>query len=278
MDPNIQSLYTEVEGRHLHYLTAGSGEGAPLLLLHGWPTSAFLWREILSKVSEKHRVIALDLPGFGKSDKQLDDSFSFRYYSRAIDGFLKNLELEQVSLGVHDLGGPIGVYWMVQNMNKVARLLLCNTLIYPQFSWAVKLFGLATFVPFVKDYLTSAAGIKFAIKLGVHQKEKLNDEIFKNYQWPFPDVQSRKVLLKAAQRLAVKGFEEIEEKLKTFKGPVQILYGEKDKILPDVAKTMARVKEDLPQASITSYPNAGHFLQEEVSPEMSEVILAFMEK
>ena len=275
MNSKIKSNYTQTEDRNIHYLEAGEGEEV-ILLLHGWPTSAYLWRDILAEVSVHYRVIAIDLPGFGKSDKVLTDSFSFRYYGRILNGFLQNLEIEKVTLGVHDLGGPIGLYWMVQNMNKVDKLLLFNTLVYPKFSWAVKLFGLATFLPVVKDYLTSPAGIKFAMKFGVFHKENLTQEVIQNYQNPFPDKKSRKALLKAAQRLAIKGFEEIEEKLKIFQGPVQIIYGEKDKILPKVAHTMQRVKQDLPQANIISYPDAGHFLQEDVSPQMSEVIIKFM--
>lgn len=275
MNTTIKSQYTQTEDRKIHYLEAGEGEEV-ILLLHGWPTSAYLWRDIVAEVSSQYRVIAIDLPGFGKSDKVLSDSFSFRYYARVLNGFLANLEIEKVTLGVHDLGGPIGLYWMVQNMDKVKRLMLFNTLVYPKFSWAVKLFGLATFLPLVKDYLTSPAGIKFAMRLGVFHKENLTQEVIQSYQSPFSDKNSRKVLLKAAQRLALKGFEEIEQKLKTFQGPVQILYGEKDKILPKVANTMQHVKQDLPQAQVISYPNAGHFLQEDVSSQLSESIIKFM--
>jgi pimeloyl-ACP methyl ester carboxylesterase len=74
----------------------------------------------------------------------------------------------------------------------------------------------------------------------------------------------------------MKGFKEIESKLHRFKGPVQIIYGENDKILPRVARTMSRVKDNLPQASILSLPNCGHFLQEDEPLLISEAILAFM--
>ena len=79
------------------------------------------------------------------------------------------------------------------------------------------------------------------------------------------------------QRLSVKGFKEINEKLVEFTGPVQILYGEADKILPNVANTMRRVKIDLPQANTQSFPNCGHFLQEEIPDELAEAIIRFME-
>lgn len=271
---NIKSKYIQINSTKIHYLIAG--KGSPILLIHGFPTSAYLWRNILTGLSEKHQVIALDLPGYGKSDKKLDASYSFKYYNRILTGFLDALQLDQITLGVHDVGGPIGLYWLVQNMERVNRLILFNTLVFSKFSWAVKLFGLATILPLVKDWLTSPNGIKAAIRLGVYHKENLTEEIIKNYQSPFLDKNSRKALLRSVQRLSIKGYYEIEEKLPSFKGPVQIIYGENDKILPKVSDTMKKVKEQLPQAHIFSLPNCGHFLQEDEPQKISDAILAFM--
>lgn len=274
MSTSITSAFTEVEGVNIHYRTAGSGP--VLLLLHGWPTSSYLYRDIIEQVSENHQVIAMDLPGFGKSDKRLEDSYSFRYHTRILNGFLENLNLEKVTLGVHDMGGPIGLYWMIKNMDKVERLILFNTLIYPKFSFMVKLFAFATIAPGIKTALISPWGIKRSMRFGVFNKHKLNQEIIQNYQEPFLGKKERLLLIKTVQRLSMQAYGEIAKFLPQFKGPVLILYGEKDKILPDVARTMTQAKKDLPQATVKSYPNAGHFLQEDVSDELSVEIKAFL--
>ena len=276
MSTQITSSYTDVDGVKIHYRSAGNGP--TILLLHGWPTSSFLYRDIIEKVSTKYRVIAMDLPGFGQSDKRLEDSYSFRYHTRVLNGFLKNLELDQVTLGVHDMGGPIGLYWMIKNMDKVDRLILFNTLIYPKFSFMVKLFALATVAPGIKTALISPWGIKRSMKFGVYQKSKLTDDIIRNYQAPFASQADRQLLIKTVQRLSMQAYGEIAKSLPSFKGPVQILYGEKDKILPDVARTMRKAKVDLPQARIKSYAHAGHFLQEDVPEELSQEILDFMDQ
>lgn len=272
--PGIESKFTSIEGNRIHYTIAGKGD--PILLIHGFPTSSYLWRNIIIELSDQFHVIAIDLPGYGQSDKRIEDSYSFRYYNRILSGFLDQLDIESITLGVHDVGGPIGLYWMVQNMGRVDRLILFNTLVYPKFSWAVKLFGLATVIPGVRSWLTSADGIRWAMRLGVHNKDKLTQEIIKNYQSPFVDKQSRKVLLKSVQRLSLKGFKEIEEKLHSFKGPIQIIFGENDKILPKVASTMKRVQQNLPQADIVALPKTGHFLQEDDPGRISEIIRTFM--
>jgi len=163
-------------------------------------------------------------------------------------------------------------------MERVNRLILFNTLVYPKFSWAVKLFGIATITPVVKSWLTSKKGIKKALNFGIYNKENITEEIIKEYQSYFTNNNSRTVLLKTVQRLSLKGFSEIEEKLHTFTGPIQIIYGEKDKILPKVSETMKKVKNNLAQSKITSIPNCGHFLQEEYPKRISEIILDFMDK
>ena len=274
LHPKIKSRSIEVEGVDIHFLIAG--EGDPILFIHGFPTSSYLWRNVMNELLEKHQVIAIDLPGYGQSSKRLGDSYSFRYYERILTSLLNHLEVKEVTLGVHDVGGPIGLFWMVQHMERVKRLILFNTLVYAKFSWGVKLFGLATVVPIIKNWLTSSKGIKGAIRLGVYNKENLTEEVISKYQSPFTDKESRKALLKSVQRLSMKGFKEIESKLPSFKGPVHIIYGENDKILPKVSDTMKKVQKDLPQSSILAIPNCGHFLQEDYPEQIAESISDFM--
>lgn len=274
MHPSIKSAFIQVGDTKVHYLIAGQGE--PILLIHGFPTSSYLWRDIMGSLSGDYQVIAVDLPGYGQSDKKIGDSYSFRYYGRVLTAILDHLKIERVTLGVHDLGGPIGLHWMVQDMSKVQRLILFNTLVYPKFSWGVKLFGLMSILPGIRNWLTSSGGIKKAMQIGVYNKERLTKEVVQYYQAPFKDKESRKALLKSVQRLSMKGFEEIENKLHSFKGPIQIIYGENDKILPRVKNTMDKVKEHMPQAQLVSIPNCGHFLQEDEPEQISDLILSFM--
>ena len=210
-----------------------------------------------------------------ESGKPLDASYSFRYYERVLESFLAELAISQVDLVVHDLGGPVGLLWGINHPEKVKGLVLLNTLVYPQVSWAVKLFLLATFMPGVRHWLSRPAGIRWALRLGVCQKEKLTAEVLAPYQTPFETAEARTALLKTAQGLSPKGFKEIEAKLSGFQGAVCLIYGENDKILPNVADTMRRVKQDLPQAELHALPNCGHFLQEDEPQKLAEMIEVF---
>lgn len=88
----------------LHYLSAGSGE--TILFIHGWPTSAYLYRQRNRCNAQNMRVVALDLPGFGKSDKPLHAPYTFDFYDRILTAFAEHLGMDQVTLVGHDIGEP----------------------------------------------------------------------------------------------------------------------------------------------------------------------------
>jgi len=94
--PGIKSNFVEINDLRIHYLSVGKGE--PVLLLHGWPTSSYLWRNIMVPLSKSKQVIALDLPGFGRSGKLLNVSYSFNFYDRIIDSFLEKSGISRTNL------------------------------------------------------------------------------------------------------------------------------------------------------------------------------------
>jgi haloalkane dehalogenase len=251
------------------------GSGPPVLLLHGWPTSSFLWRDVMPPIARRNRVIALDLPGFGGSDKPLEARYGFEFFERAIDGFLAALDIDELGLAVHDLGGPVGVHWALSRQERVSRLALLNTLLYPEFSEAVLEFIKACTTPDLREQLTSPAGLEAAMRLGLADEANLTDEVIAGVREPFQTDESRRALANAAVGLELEGFQEIGSGIAELRVPVRVVYGEQDRILPDVAETMARVKRDVPAAVITALPNCGHFLQEEAPEEIGELLAEF---
>ncbi len=246
-----------------------------MLLLHGWPTSSFLWRKVMPPMAAGNRVLALDLPGFGRSDKPLDVSYSFRYYAKILDGFVAALGMQRIGLAVHDLGGPLGLYWACQRPERLGRLALLNTLIYPKPSWAVILFVLSLRLPGLRSLLTSPWGLGRAMKIGVSDRRNITDDVLAGVRAPFASSQARQALVATGTHLSPKGFAEIAAKLPGLEVPVRIVYGGRDRILPDVARTMARVKRDLPQAGVTVLEDCGHFLQAERPEEIGRLLGEF---
>ena len=84
-DPQVSNTIS-VEGMKMYYEEMGSGY--PTVLLHGWPTSSYLWRNVIPVLAEKGRIIAPDLPGYGKSDKTLDAKYNLKKQAERFDQFL----------------------------------------------------------------------------------------------------------------------------------------------------------------------------------------------
>jgi len=112
----------EVDGLTLAYRESGSGP--PVLLLHGWPTSSYLWREVMVPIARANRVVAVDLPGFGASDKGVDVRYNFAFFGRVLDGFLAKLGVEQVDWIGTSLGGHIGMELAALDSAPIRRLIL----------------------------------------------------------------------------------------------------------------------------------------------------------
>ena len=262
-----------VDGLRLAYRELG--DGPPVLLLHGWPTSSFLWREVMGPIARANRVVALDLPGFGASDKPVGTRYSFDFFGRALDLFLARLGIDQLGLAVHDLGGPVGLHWALDRPGRLTRLALLNTLVYPEFSEAVKEFVRACAAPELSETITSPAGLESIMRDGLADPAKLSAEVLAAVQEPFRTAEARRALADAGIGLSRKGFAQIARRLPTLRIPVRVVYGARDRVLPDVADTMARVKIDLPQADVTVLPECGHFLQEEAPAEVGELLGCF---
>jgi haloalkane dehalogenase len=110
----------------MHYVHAG--QGPPVLLLHGEPTWSYLYRTMIPPLATRHRVIAPDYFGFGRSDKPTDLSFyTYDIHCRSIQGLIEALDLRDITVVVQDWGGPIGLRVAVEMPDRFQRLVLLNT-------------------------------------------------------------------------------------------------------------------------------------------------------
>ena len=99
-----------IEGVNIFYREAGPADGPTVLLLHGWPSSSHMFRNLIPELADRFHLIAPDYPGFGYSDAPSvnDFEYSFDHLSTIVEKFIDSLGIIQVSMYVHDYGGPIG--------------------------------------------------------------------------------------------------------------------------------------------------------------------------
>ena len=134
--PATQQFAT-VNGKRIAYLEAGSGE--PIVLLHGNPTSSYLWRNVIPHLEGLGRVIAPDLIGQGDSEKLPESEGSERYSFQVafdyLDGLLKHIAADQnVTLVLHDWGSGLGFHWASQNPQAVKGVAYMEAIVAP-LSW-----------------------------------------------------------------------------------------------------------------------------------------------
>jgi len=273
-------LYLEDQDFNIHYLQAGThtNNNEVVLLIHGWPTSSFLYRHMMMPLTQFHNVIALDLPGFGLSDKDPDARYSFKYHADIIESLLCKLKIERVNLVVHDLGGPIGLWWAKQQSEKIASYVLLDTIVYDDFSWAVKLFVSMTLIPGIKNWFSRKGGIKFSMKLGVKNKLRMNESVLKAYQAPFKSKGDRQSLLRSAHKLHLNGFKDVAEHMEGMDKPLCMIYAQNDVILPEVKNTFTRLKKAHPSSELHAIPECGHFLQEDRPEEVLNPMIVFYQR
>ncbi len=251
------------------------GDGPPVLLLHGWPTSSWLWRRVMVPIARTNRVIAMDLPGFGASDKPADGRYDFPDFERAVDGLLDRLDVDRVAVAGHDLGGPIAVHWALERPARVTAVALLNTLLYPEFSPEVVEFVTMLATPGPRERATSPEGLTELLRLGVADEAALPDDALAELLSPFADAAARLALARAGIGLRPATFADLAARLSTVDVPVRVVYGERDRLLPDVAETFARLGRDLPTARVTALPDCGHFVQEDAPDRVGELLAEF---
>lgn len=120
--------YFEVPEGRLHFVD--EGDGSPVVFVHGNPTWSFLYRRLIDDLAKNYRCIALDLMGFGLSDKPRNWSYLPQDHARHFELFIESLDLSEITLVVHDFGGPIGLSYAIAKPEEISRLVLLNTFMW----------------------------------------------------------------------------------------------------------------------------------------------------
>ena len=124
-DYSFSSNYLELKGGRLHYIDEGAGP--VIVMVHGNPTWSYYFRHLVSHLSEKYRIIAVDHMGCGLSDKPQDYSYCLAQHIENLECLLTHLQIERFSLVVHDWGGAIGMGCAVNHISNIDKIVVMNT-------------------------------------------------------------------------------------------------------------------------------------------------------
>lgn len=261
-----------------HIFVREEGEGEPVLLLHGVPSSSFLYRKMLPELAQKGlRAISFDFPGVGLSDKPKDIEYDWHALARWVGKIVDALELPPVHLVLHDIAGPIGAEWAIQNPVKVRSITITNTLMdvadfTPPFPmWMFR-------VPAMRHVVFSAMSTKMTMPIfrhsGVKNPDAVDEDVIDSYIYllknngghhSFLAIMDGFVLTESHRDFLRDGLLAIEK-------PIQLVWGEQEIAIPKAQ--LHYIKQVLPLRA-EHMVDARHFLQEEHPAVISAHVAAF---
>lgn len=270
--------YREWRGMRLAHVDEGFGP--PVVLLHGEPTWSFLWRKVMGPLLEAgHRCVAPDLPGFGRSDKPVDDGwYSYDNHTGSVTSLFEELDLRNATLVVQDWGGPIGLrVATTEAPGRVGRIVAMDTGVFTGHQRMSKRWHL--FRALVGRLPDTPVGR--LIQGGC--KTSLPPEVLAAYEAPFPNTRS-KAGVRSFPRLvpltpdapgAAEG-RKVAAALAADTRPTLLLWADSDPVLP--LEPMGRQAEHLFAAAdgLTVVEDAGHFLQEDRGEHIGRLISAWL--
>ena len=268
--------YLDQEGLRIHYVDEGSG--SPVLMLHGEPTWAFLYRKIIPTVSGVARVIAPDYFGFGRSDKPTAiEDYSYDFHYAAIARLVDALDLRDTTVVVQDWGGPIGFRLAVEHPERVARLVIMNTGIGENPQWPPEEWlRFRAFIRRIGPDLVPGQLVRLAAVT------EIAEQVIEAYNAPFPTPESKAGILAFPELVPTDPnhpntakVSEVRAGLEQWEKPALVLFSDSDPIFtPAAAEHLAsRIPGAGPAETIAG---AGHFLQEERGEEIADRIVRFL--
>jgi haloalkane dehalogenase len=270
-----------VSAGSMHVMTAGPPGAPPALLLHGNPTWGFLWRKVARELAgERLRLVMPDLIGLGLSSKPrrmaahtLENHA--RWLGELVDG-LPDLAGPFVFAG-HDWGGPIGLRMLAERRDRLAALVLMNTVASPpKAGFRQTAFHRFSNLPVVSTLAFRILGLPQRTLWSVQgDRASIRGRVARAYRYPLRGWARNAAPLALARMVpagsghpSVPGLERCREVVEGFEGPAAIVWGDRDPILGRVRSWIERL---LPTAEVTRTP-AGHFLQEEVPADVAQAI------
>lgn len=286
---NLRVRYhtVSIDGIEVFYREAGSVDSPAILLLHGFPTSSHMYRNLIPALAKEYRVIAPDYPGFGHSgmpDRKVF-SYSFDKYSELVDGLLTHLDVNQYAMYVFDYGAPVGFRLFHKNPERITALISQNGNAYDE--------GIAGFWDPIKAYwqthgeqereairwLTTIGATRWQYENGVPEdlRSMLSPDGWQHDQslMDRPGNSEIQLDLFYDYRTNIPLYPLWQEALRQHQPPTLIMWGQNDEIF--VAPGGEAFKRDLPNAEIHML-NTGHFALETHAEEISTLISEFLSR
>lgn len=272
--PFAVKRWTSIDG-DLSYVDEGPSSGGTVLFVHGTPSWSFEFREVIKALRKTMRCVAPDHLGFGLSDKPRDAPYRPEDHARRLRALVEHLGLTDVTLVVHDFGGPIGLPLALDTPERIQRIIVLNSFMWsngddPEVqkidrfvrSWLGRLL-----------YLVFNLSPRVLLPASFGDRKSLTRALHQHYVRPFARRRERRSL--HAMALALAGSNPFYENLWARRDELtdrinHIVWGERDPAFK--ARHLARWTQAFPNAQVVRLPEVGHFVAEEAPAALVDVL------
>lgn len=283
-ETGIERHFVEIAGLKIFYQTAGN-KGIPTLLIHGGgsDSSEFAWKHIIGKLGNNRRVIAIDLPGYGKSQMPSLNSMQnpFLYHIEFIGTFLKEMQIHKSNLVGISMGGGISLGAALAHPELIEKLVLVDS-----YGLGKKMIGgistyLASRTPYFNEVLRfilqkNRWAVKAGLKNLVYNPDLVTDA-FVDEAWQALRSARMHPAWKAFQKheVTISGYRtDFREQFPGINKPVLIIHGKNDKLIPLEGAISAH--QDIPGSQLITLENCGHLPPREVPDRFVDILNKFL--
>ncbi|WP_203141071.1 alpha/beta fold hydrolase [Marinobacter mangrovi] len=258
---NDQSRFMDVNGYHIHYRDQGQGD--TIILLHGIFSALQTWDGWVDELSRTHRVITLDMPGYGMTGApENPDDFDEANIVNTFAKFVERLDLDTFTLAGNSLGGFVAASYAAQYANRVDRLILLDPFGYPQDTpWLLDL-GTSFPIQFLGQYVQPPVIITMTLRWAYGDPRRMKEKDVRRYVQMSQRPGARPIYMKTLEMVEERAENDAPLPFYRITAPTLLMWGEDDDWVP--LELAQRWLDDLPNARLVTYPGVGHIPMEEV--------------
>jgi pimeloyl-ACP methyl ester carboxylesterase len=266
-----EDKFIKVKGHTIHYVQ--QGRGSPLILIHGFACSTHTWKKLMPLLADRYAVYALDLLGFGLSDKPPDGKYDLESQGALMIDFMNTLQIPSATLVGHSMGGVVAAYAALKAPARVNALVLVDAGFY---SGGAPAFLKYIFFPLdrimARQFYTREVRMR-SFSRAYYNKSFITDEVIEAYLRPARTPGAVDALAKMMREVGPRTYEGISEHISS---PTLIVWGKNDlAVSPQDAE---RLQKEIKHSRLVLFDECGHMVPEEKPEELTQALSDFLGK